>query len=184
MDAGSIQRPAQPRATLTPWHAIGATHMPFQPERCKPDVLERFWSHVDRSHKCWTWTAGKSRDGYGQFSPYNRHTMQAHRFIDIAFNGPHTPEQPHTLHTCDNPACVRPSHLFRGSNQDNVNDCIRKQRHTIGERNRHARLTADDIRAIRERSEKGGTTRDIANDYGIHINHVRNFIKRKRWTHI
>lgn len=95
--------------------------------RCKPDILDRFWSKVDRSGKCWEWKGSRIGYGYGSFKMYSYGLMTAHRFIYMAFNGD-IPEGQNVLHSCDNPSCVRPSHLFLGTQKNNVDDMIRKGR--------------------------------------------------------
>lgn len=153
----------------------------FQPEKCKPNVLERFWSKVDRSGTCWTWEAAKHKDGYGFFTPYHGKLMLAHRFIDHALNGPHK-EGEQTLHICDNPACVRPSHLFRGTQRDNVLDMYRKGRSMrAGERNPNSRLTERDVHDIRRRRHDGQTYAIIAKHYGVKSRTVHDIIARKTW---
>jgi len=108
--------------------------------------------------------------------------MGAHRFIDIVMNGPHQ-RGGCTLHRCDNPACVRPSHLFRGSKADNNYDRSAKGRYN-GTMNPKAKLTNDQVRAIRQQREDGATLQVIADRYGITDANVHSIVTRKTWKHI
>lgn len=74
-------------------------------------VLERFWSKVEFSQYCWTWTRSKDRDGYGLFGLAKGRTVRAHRYTyglahDLPLDGFSQLD-----HLCRNRACVRPSHL-------------------------------------------------------------------------
>lgn len=89
---------------------------------------ERFWCKVNKTKKCWDWIASMNPKGYGYFGdPQRRRVMLAHRYSWELHNGA-IPEGAHVLHRCDNPACIRPSHLFLGSELDNHNDAIAKER--------------------------------------------------------
>lgn len=93
-------------------------------------VQEKFWEKVGirLPGKCWEWGAGRDKDGYGLFRHY-----KAHRFSFSISNG----EIPNGLcicHTCDNPPCVNPAHLFAGTNTDNIRDRDFKKRQASGDR--------------------------------------------------
>lgn len=89
----------------------------------------RFWGKVDKSGECWVWVAGKSSQGYGQIAAGRRGSkmLKAHR-VSWELHFGEIPDGVCVLHKCDNPACVRPGHLFLGTQQDNVTDMMQKGR--------------------------------------------------------
>lgn len=92
---------------------------------------QRFWSHVDRSGNCWTWTASRNPDGYGRVYMHGKHGQLAHRIAWELTNG-EIPDGLFVCHHCDNPSCVRPDHLFIGTCDDNHKDKARKGRSRNG----------------------------------------------------
>lgn len=92
----------------------------------------KFWAKVDKTPghgpkgECWIWTACTNKFGYGQLGVQRKH-WRAHRFGYTLQVGP-IPEGLHVLHDCDNPPCVRGSHLFLGTDADNTKDKMKKGR--------------------------------------------------------
>lgn len=74
---------------------------------------------------CWEWTGAKSSAGYGQIRREKK-TIYAHRYVYENVFG--KVNNLLVCHRCDNPSCVRPSHLFAGSAKDNVQDMFKKKR--------------------------------------------------------
>ena len=95
----------------------------------KDTTKSRFWAKVKKSDGCWEWTGALTRVGYGHFFMGHRNDQRqgAHRVSWAIHNGP-IHNGLHVLHRCDNRRCVRPSHLFLGTNQDNQQDCLDKNR--------------------------------------------------------
>lgn len=100
---------------------------------------ERFWSKVNKdgpipAHmphlgKCWIWKGFKNNRGYGQFMVDGK-SLKAHRFaFELEGQILATKE---CCHHCDNPGCVRPSHLFSASHKENIQDSVIKGRHANG----------------------------------------------------
>ena len=87
---------------------------------------KRFWKFVQKGPNCWNWLGCKSKTGYGYFQVGSK-SVRAHRFIYEQVHG-HIQAGLHVLHTCDNPACVRHSHLRLGTMQDNMDDARSKGR--------------------------------------------------------
>lgn len=92
--------------------------------------IARFWSYVKKSEDgCWIWMRAVTKFGYGSFTaPYlKRGVEHAHRVAWRLTYGD-IPAGKQILHHCDNPACVRPDHLFIGTPRDNVLDAMNKGR--------------------------------------------------------
>ena len=94
--------------------------------------MERFWAKVDKSGDCWLWTASKTKEGYGYFR-FDGAMRKAHRMSWLLTNG-EIPEGMLVCHTCDNPSCVNPKHLWLGTNRDNMDDMNAKGRHGFAQR--------------------------------------------------
>jgi hypothetical protein len=108
----------------------------FECKSCKnsmASILGRFWSHVDKTTghgpngECWIWIGATDSKGYGS-THIRKKTTSAHRASYIHTFGS-IPDGMQLCHRCDTPLCVNPSHLFPGTQQDNINDMMKKGRH-------------------------------------------------------
>jgi hypothetical protein len=167
------------------------------PRGQKMSIRQRFWSKVNKTETCWLWQGAiwKSH-GYGAFS-YQGKNVRAHRFSYELHYGP-IPEEMHVCHTCDNPACVNPEHLFLGTNADNVADKVKKGRCPTGDKNgmrKHpesakrgeaintAKLTEADVLAIRALAATT-TQKQLASQFGVGQTAIQSILTRKSWKHI
>jgi hypothetical protein len=89
-----------------------------------------FWAKVDKSDECWIWTGGRSPKGYGIFWWHGK-AVRAHRFVWELANRP-IPKGFIVCHSCDNPPCCRPEHLFLSTITDNQADKVSKDRQAKG----------------------------------------------------
>lgn len=133
------------------------------------------------SDGCWEWLATKNQDGYGRVS-WGGRLESAHRVSWTIENGC-IPKGLQILHKCDNPGCVRPSHLFIGTISDNMKDAYSKGRASkIGDKNGRSRLTWEIVRSIRRAWATGIHTRaSIAKSLNVAATTVERIISGKRW---
>lgn len=89
-------------------------------------VEHRFWTKVQKSNGCWLWTGTKTK-GYGMILGPGRLPLQAHRVAWTLIFG-HIPDGLSVLHHCDVPLCVKPTHLWLGTQADNLADARAKGR--------------------------------------------------------
>ena len=111
---------------------------PKSPKR--RSIVDRFWEKVDQSGSCWLWTASTDGHGYGVIGVEGGRVAKAHRVSYEIANGS-VPDGMWILHSCDNPPCVRPSHLRAGTREDNVQDAKERDRYESGDRHHGRRKT-------------------------------------------
>lgn len=89
--------------------------------------LEKVSMRPSSEGGCWIWTGYKNRKGYGRIK-FNGSMFYAHRISYTLFVAA-VPSNRLCCHTCDNPSCVNPKHLFLGTWADNTHDMVAKGRH-------------------------------------------------------
>lgn len=156
----------------------------------------RFWSQVRREtgDGCWIWAGKKNRGGYGDFvvkvNGKYKHVL-AHRWAWAEVKGP-IPRGLFVLHHCDTPACVRSEadglgHTFLGTQQDNVDDMMRKGRKKApaGEAHYMSRIGPEEVREIRRLVNVDGLTRQSVGDrFGLSGASVDKIARGKSWTSV
>jgi hypothetical protein len=98
-------------------------------------VEERFLARVQKGDGCWEWQSSRARFGHGLFY-VDQTNVPAHRYAYRMWVGP-IPLGMCVCHSCDNPPCVNPAHLWLGTQRDNVADMVRKGRQAKGPRVTH-----------------------------------------------
>jgi hypothetical protein len=162
----------------------------------------RFWSKVDKrgpfpdpdkypdiaGTRCWIWIAARNKNGYGEFR-FKHRAVLAHRMGFRLTQETPLPKGICILHKCDNPACVRRSHLFEGTKTQNNEDKKEKGRSPCrkGVKNSCTHLMEADVLSIRKEyvyrcPKKGGFA--LGRKYRIRPSSVYNIISRRTWTHI
>lgn len=156
-----------------------------------PRTADDFWARVDRSggpDACWPWMRGRSgrsgRFDYGATAWQGR-TRGSHVVAYEISYGP-LPEGCLVCHSCDNPPCCNPAHLFPGTVATNADDMVRKGRANTprGEQNGQAKLTEDQVREIRQRLAWGWRQQQLASLYGVGIMAISDIKRRRSWKHV
>ena len=158
-------------------------------------LARRFWARVDRSggpDACWPWTGGRTRSDYGCFSRGRRGThVRSHRFaLELALGRPIRPGMG-SCHTCDNPPCCNPAHLFEGTQRDNLQDASAKGRTALqrrpelarGERNSQAKLTTERVIDLRA-AARHQPMRDVARQFGLSLSQTYRVASGDKWAHV
>ena len=163
--------------------------------------VTRFWEQVRKTDTCWLWTGLRTPKGYGMVrlgsSRLNAPRIGTHRLSYIIHFGA-IPQGKLVCHTCDNPSCVRPTHLFAGSYLENLLDAFKKGRRksvghyaqthpeiVTGERNPAAKLTETDVREIRSSCNKGlHNHSELATRFGVSYSIVWRICRRLNWKHL
>lgn len=154
----------------------------------------RFWSKVHKSDGCWLWIGSTGAKGHGQISLGGRRGRReaAHR-VSWRLHFGDIPEGLLVCHRCDNPPCVRPDHLFLGTQGDNMRDCAQKgrdaatvhpERRPRGDAHGKARLTAEAVLAIRTAHAAGVSHYALAREHGVERTTIGAVVRRLTWTHI
>ena len=147
------------------------------------DVFSRFFSHLafGGSH-CRYWIGSTDELGYGRFSYPEEN--KAHRASFRMFYGD-IPAGMKVMHTCDTRCCVNPDHLKLGTQADNVADMVMKKRNRsvpqCGENNPMSRLTAEQVKEIRERVATGETQRSMCLLFNVSPMTVNRIVREKTW---
>lgn len=162
-------------------------------------IADRFWGKVQKrgGDQCWEWTAGRTSAGYGAFWT-GRRDILAHRMSYILAVAP-VPLAMYVCHHCDNPLCVRPSHLFIGTAKDNMQDAVSKGRIATGDRNgsrihpdRRAKgerqgaskLTEQLVCDMRVAYRAGKNQYELARDFGVHRSTAMRAVMGETWSHV
>jgi hypothetical protein len=157
-----------------------------------PKYVERFWKRVNKEGPipgfnaelgpCWVWTGTLLSTGYGQMAIGARERFSTHRLAWLLHTGKSPDGQ--INHKCDNPSCVRPSHLYDGTQADNAKDAAERLRYHARGNHCRAKINPDIVREIRMRRESGETLQAIGDRFGITKQNVRLIVKGLAWVHV
>lgn len=153
-------------------------------------TIDKFWSQVNRNGptaahaqhlgQCWTWSGQRDRKGYGRMYVPGSRCKLTHRISWFIDHG--SWPSLHCLHACDNPSCVRPDHLFEGTNHDNALDRHAKGRDPKttgpGELSGACKLSDAEVMRIRELGNTC-TRASLARTFGVSAQHIGGIITGK-----
>lgn len=154
---------------------------------------DRFWSKVQVAgpSDCWEWKAYRNKAGYGVFGWTNKTTLAHRTAWGLEFG--EIPEGMCVCHTCDNPACCNPSHLFLGTHRDNMGDCQKKGRHSwsankpatrVSPTQGNFKLNEWQVVGAMSRWLMGHSGAQISRDLGVVPECVYAICNGVRWAHL
>ena len=163
---------------------------------------ERWWKHGDplsgkiphgetlrfiENHRhyagtqCLLWPYGKHGNGYGKVCKDGRRRRAHAVMLEMTAGPPPTPKH-QAAHSCGNRACISPQHLRWATSSENQRDKLLHGTHNRGERNSQAKLTAAQVREIRELLEQGVRQREVGRLYGIAQSSISLIKGGKSWA--
>jgi hypothetical protein len=150
---------------------------------------KQFWSFVDKHGpiakfnrtRCWLWTGGHTDKGYG-LAWWEEKQHRAHRVAWKIIHGFWPINK--ACHHCDIRDCVRPTHLFDGTQDENMKDMASKDRSTHGEKHASAKLTAKQVLVIKAARENGTPVKFLAKWYKVSAVTIYRIGSGARWKRI
>lgn len=154
----------------------------------KKTVADRFWEKVSKAPHpkgCWEWIGSRDGCGYGRINVggvSQKASRVAYRIAKGEIGSGLL-----CLHTCDNPRCVNPSHLYLGTAGDNAKDRVTRGRmpSTVGEANGRALLTETDVLSIRRDYAAGSCTyQSLGIKYGVKFRTIADIVIKRTWRRV
>lgn len=151
-------------------------------------VFHRFMMNVTigKPDECWEWEGGKT-GSYGQFAwrdAGNLAHVASYKLFVGHISKRHGKNKLFVLHTCDNPSCVNPKHLWLGTDQQNMDDMVRKGRslHRYGANAPSAVFSAHKVKKIRGLYASGKYTyKQLAYKTGVSLGYIWNLVNGRNW---
>jgi hypothetical protein len=145
---------------------------------------EKIHYEVDSSSGCWNWLGTLTKSGYGVFHLGNKH-LRAHRVVFEKYKGS-IPSGTNICHSCDNPRCVNPDHLFAGTHAENMRDMSIKGRTSKlkGENHPCAKLTEEIVKKIKLLLASNTSHKIIATSFSVSTATVAAISQRRLWKNV
>ena len=159
------------------------------------EKLERlkksFEKHVVRKENCWGWNGPINHGGYPVMSCRKAiGSDRGHKASWIIHNGI-IPKRMHVCHSCDNPTCTNPDHLWIGTHKQNNDDKIAKGRAKYvappimkGKENPSAKLNEKQVKEIKLLIDQGHSCYGIGKDFGVSKTTILRIKKGTYWKHV
>lgn len=150
-------------------------------------IVERFWKKVQirSKNECWPWVGTtENKFGYGVFGVGKSSQFRAHRISFLIEHGTIDPFLD-VLHSCDNPLCMNPRHLRQGTQKQNNEDMIARNRYAKGESANKSDLVESDVVRIRKLyGSRKFIYAELGEQFGISGVSIHNIVTRKHWNHV
>ena len=145
--------------------------------------MRRFWDKVEKTDSCWLWTGYRNEKGYGIFRVIGG-VERAHRFSYLLHYG-EIPAGKMILHSCDNPSCVNPSHLYAGTETDNSRDREERTKpNRKGSNNGRSKLTEEQVREVLSLKKCGFSNVGLRKMFNVSYCAINDIVNRRKWKHV
>ncbi len=145
----------------------------------RANTIDDFWSKVVYTDTCWLWSGTPNHDGYGKFR-YNSKQYSAHVF-SYMINVGEIPDGHQINHLCGNKLCVRSSHVYLGTHEENMRDKARLNEAPSGSDHWKSKLTWKDVREIREAYKNGVKQQKLIDRYGVSSGNMSKIVHNQIW---
>jgi hypothetical protein len=146
----------------------------------KPHLL---WNNLTKTDSCWFWNKSVNQSGYGSIRVGPTSVLSHRAAFVLAGNSMFLDKC--ICHTCDNPSCCNPAHLYQADHKTNMADMkIKNRRKNIGcgELNGRAKLTNLTAKNIRDKRSKGISLKDLSNEFNVSISTISRVCRMENWA--
>ncbi len=159
-----------------PFTRTGAVHL-----RCSPECVFRSKVIVGDEDECWPWP-GPFWEEYGLVTANNQ-VFRAHR-VSFVVAGNELGDLDCVLHSCDNPLCVNPNHLSKGTREQNTSDAWERGLCRKGASHYKTPFSEEDVRLIRLMALAGKSQESIGHKYNVPRSTISSIVQRRSWKHV
>jgi len=148
-------------------------------------IKERLKNNIEMDqNNCWNWKKKKMISGYGTTTFYAK-WITTHRLSYLVFKGD-IPKDKIVCHSCDNPSCCNPDHLWLGTHKENTRDMMNKKVvfQFKGENNNMAVLNESIVLEMRSLNKQGLSVKKISEIYGFKYFTCLDAVSGRNWKHI
>jgi len=141
------------------------------------EAKDRFFNYIEKLENCWIWKGVKIK-GYGIM--FHKKPVKAHRFSYEIHKGK-IEKNKIICHTCDNPSCINPDHLYQGTPEDNSHDAYNRNRMVVGEKHHYSKLKEYQVKYILSCNERGI---DLAKKFSVSEDTISRIRNKKNWKNV
>ena len=152
-------------------------------EERKAKLLQNFYRNLIIRNGCWGYKKSKDPNGYVRVETGKRKYGLLHRISWELHNG-EIPEGMQINHLCHNPSCCRPSHLYLGTQQDNINDQVERGTFVKGSKHGMSLLDETKVKEIKILLSEKVLHREIAEKYKVDRSTITDIRRGKTWSHV